>query len=243
MVMMKRDLGELLVEKRVITPEQLQKARQVQQTTRNSDLGRVLVDLGFINETVALQAKAASQGLQFVDLSTFSVDASAVNVVPGHVATRHNVLPIQKTDRVLTVATSNPGDVFAQDDVRLASGLQVQWVVALPDALQEAITKHYGGSTGGAIQSVSANGGSENGMALGGSDFLNAMNEVQNRGAQVGEDGGVDEDVVNAAPIIRIAQHDDPAGGQETAPRDIHIEPGERQRRASATGSTACSTR
>src|SRR5207253_3781872 len=120
MVMMKRDLGELLVEKRVITPEQLQKARQVQQTTRNSDLSRVLVDLGFINETVALQAKAAAQGLSYVDLATFPVESSAVNVVPTHIAQRHKVLPIQKREKVLTVATSNPGDVFAQDDVRLA---------------------------------------------------------------------------------------------------------------------------
>src|SRR4029079_10178096 len=92
------------------------------------------------------------QGLQYVDLTTFTVDSSAINVVPSHVATRHNVLPIQKTDRVLTVATSNPGDVFAQDDVRLASGLQVQWVVASPDALQEAISKHYGGAPRGALR-------------------------------------------------------------------------------------------
>jgi len=225
MVMMKRDLGELLVEKRVITPEQLQKARHTQQTTRNSDLGRVLVDLGFITETVALQAKAAAQGLQYVDLTTFSVDSSAVNICPSHVATRHNVLPIQKTDRVLTVATSNPGDVFAQDDVRLATGLQVQWVVAAPDALQEAITKHYGGSTAGAIQSVSANGNAENGMSLGGSDFVNAMNSVANRGAEVGDDGGVDEDVVNAAPIIRIA-HTIIQQAVKDAASDIHIEPG-----------------
>ena len=81
MVMMKRDLGELLVEKRVISPEQLQKARQVQQTTRQSDLAPVLIDLGFIDETTALKAKAAAQGLSFVDLGSFSVDSSAVNIV------------------------------------------------------------------------------------------------------------------------------------------------------------------
>src|SRR5713226_7859164 len=107
MVMMKRDLGELLVEKRVISPEQLQKARQVQHTTRQSDLARVLIDLGFIDETTALKAKAAAQGLSFVDLGSYSVDSSAVNIVPAHIAQRHSVLPIQKTDRLLTVATAN----------------------------------------------------------------------------------------------------------------------------------------
>ncbi len=187
MVMMKRDLGELLVERRFITPEQLQRARQVQQTTRQSDLARVLVDLGFVTETVALQAKAASQGLQYVDLANFSVDSSAVNVVPGHIATRHNVLPISKTDKVVTVATATPGDVFAQDDVRLASGLTVQWVIAAPDALAEGIAKHYGGSAGGAITSITPSAaGSENGMSLSSADMAHMISQVQNRGADVG---------------------------------------------------------
>jgi type IV pilus assembly protein PilB len=223
--MMKRDLGELLVEKRVITPEQLQKARQVQQSTRQSDLARVLVDLGFLNETVALQAKAASQGLQYVDLANFSVDSSAVNVCPPNIAIRHKVLPISKTDKVVTVATATPGDVFAQDDVRLATGLQVQWVIAAPDALEEGIAKHYGGATGGSIVSVSnTNGGGDAGMSLAGTDFQHAISQVQNRGADVGDDAGTDEDVVNAAPIIRIA-HTVIQQAVKDGASDIHVEP------------------
>ena len=226
MVMMKRDLGELLVERRFITPEQLQRARQVQQTTRQSDLARVLVDLGFVTETVALQAKAASQGLQYVDLANFSVDSSAVNVVPGHIATRHNVLPISKTDKVVTVATATPGDVFAQDDVRLASGLTVQWVIAAPDALAEGIAKHYGGSAGGAITSITPSAaGSENGMSLSSADMAHMISQVQNRGADVGDDAGVDEDLFNAAPIIRIAHTIIQQAVRDDA-SDIHVEPG-----------------
>jgi type IV pilus assembly protein PilB len=223
--MMKRDLGELLVERRVITPEQLQKARQVQQQTRNTDLSRVLVDLGFITETVALQAKAASQGLQYVDLSNFSVEASAVNVVPPNIAMRHKVLPIQKRDRVLTVATGNPGDVFAQDDVRLASGCQVQWVIASPDAIEEGLNKHYGGSTGGAVTPVSG-GGSENGVSLSGSDFASLVGQVQQRDVQAGESAGVDDDIrdADAAPIIRIA-HTVIQQAVKDGASDIHIEP------------------
>jgi type IV pilus assembly protein PilB len=225
MVMMKRDLGELLVERRVITPDQLQKARQVQQQNRNPDLASVLVDLEFITETVALQAKAASQGLQYVDLANFSVEASAVNVVPPNIAMRHKVLPIQKRDRVLTVATSNPGDVFAQDDVRLASGCQVQWVLAAPDAIEDGLHKHYGGSAGGAVTSVTAsNGGGEGAVSLSGGDFMDAVNKVENRGAQVGDDDSVDEDVINAAPIIKIAHMLIQQAVKDQA-SDIHIEP------------------
>jgi len=224
MVMMKRDLGELLVERRVITPEQLQKARQVQQQSPKSDLSLILVELGFITETVALQAKAAAQGLQYVDLSNFAVESSAVNVVPTHIAQRHKVLPIQKRDKVLTVATATPGDVFAQDDVRLASGLQVQWVIASPDAIEEGLHKHYGGSSGGAITSVTSNSGSENGLSLSGGDFMSAVNSVEAKAAQVGEDGGTDEDVINAAPIIKIAHMLIQQAVKDGA-SDIHIEP------------------
>jgi type IV pilus assembly protein PilB len=226
--MMKRDLGELLVERRVITQEQLQKARQIQQQTRQSDLTHVLVDLGFINETVALQAKAASQGLQYVDLASFAVDSSAVNVVPAHIATRHKVLPIQKRDRVLTVATSNPGDVFAQDDVRLASGCQVQWVVALPDAIEDALHKHYGGSTaGGAITPVSGGNGSgaDAGMSLGGADFMSAINSVEDRTSGLGSAADDADNLHEQAPIIRIAHTVIQQAVKDQA-SDIHIEPG-----------------
>jgi type IV pilus assembly protein PilB len=225
--MMKRELGELLVEKRVITPEQLQKARQVQQQTRGSDLARVLVDLGIITETIALQAKAAAQGLQYVDLANFSVDSSAVNVCPPNVATRHKVLPISKTDKVVTVATATPGDVFAQDDVRLSTGLQVQWVVAAPDALEEAIAKHYGGSVGGAITPVTTTngGGGDGGMSLGGRDFLDVVNQVQPRGTDdIDSVGGTDDNVHETAPIIRIA-HTVIQQAVKDGASDIHVEP------------------
>jgi type IV pilus assembly protein PilB len=228
MVMMKRDLGELLVERRVITAEQLQKARQVQQSTRQSDLSRVLVDLGYVTEKVGLQAKAAVQGLSFVDLENFPVEASAVNVVSPHIARRHKVLPIQKRDSTLTVATSNPGDVFAQDDVRLASGLQVQWVVALPGAIEEGLSKHYGGSAGGqAITNVVPSAeGSENGVSLGGSEFMSMVNSVENRMTGSSEDSGdlSDEDLSRFAPIIRIA-HTLLQQAVNNDASDIHLEP------------------
>jgi type IV pilus assembly protein PilB len=129
---------------------------------------------------------------------------------------------------VLTVATANPGDVFAQDDVRLASDLQVKWVVALPDAIQEAVAKHYGGSAGGAITSVSGNpAAAENGggMSLGGADFMSAVNSVQVRGTEVSDDVTTDDNIHEAAPIIRIA-HTVIQQAVRDGASDIHIEPG-----------------
>src|SRR5713226_7359697 len=122
------DFGEFLVERRLITREQLQEARLVQQHTREPSLLQVLVELEFITENQAmlgltaenqaLQSRAAFIGLQYVDLTNVSIDPIALNVVPPNVATRHRVLPIERQGHILVVATARPGDVFADDDVR-----------------------------------------------------------------------------------------------------------------------------
>jgi type IV pilus assembly protein PilB len=94
-------------------------------------------------ERGAMLAIAARYGLLFVDLDDEPIDPVAVNVVPSHIAQRHNLMPIQERGRVLTVATSYPGDLFAQDDVYLASHLEVQWVVATPTAIRRARARYY----------------------------------------------------------------------------------------------------
>src|SRR5436853_675997 len=114
MVMMKRDVGELLAAKQIITPEQLQKAREVAKSTRG-DIARVLVDLNFASEKDVLEAKAEASGTRFVDLPTFTIDPSAVNVCPAHLASRYNVIPIVKDAKMLTVAMADPGNIMAID--------------------------------------------------------------------------------------------------------------------------------
>jgi type IV pilus assembly protein PilB len=149
------DLGKLLVEQGNITPEQLLRARAVRRPIRGSDLARVLIDLGFITETAALHAKAAviaavqalaaSHGIPYIELDSFGVDPAAVSILPADVARSHRVFPVTASDLALTVATSDPENRYAEEEVRLASGLQVRWVVALRDAIERAIARYYGG--------------------------------------------------------------------------------------------------
>jgi type IV pilus assembly protein PilB len=223
MVMMKRDVGELLAARGVITPQQLQKAREVAKTTRG-DIGRVLVDLNFATETDVMKAKAEAAGIRFVDLATFQIDPSAINVVPGHLAMRHQVCPLVKDAQVLTVATANPQDVFAMDDLRLASGLKVQPVLASLDAIQEALGKHYsGGSTNGSATLPSATEGT-----FGGMDFKKALTEYQgNAGAGQDDEALQDAKIADEAPIIRIA-HTIIQQAVRDGASDIHVEPDRR---------------
>jgi type IV pilus assembly protein PilB len=225
--MMKRDVGELLAAKRTITPEQLQKARDVAKTTRG-DIGRVIMDLNFASEKDVMEARAEAQGIRFVDLATFTIDPSAINVVPAHLANRHNVCPLVKDARVLTVAMADPSNVFAMDDLRLASGLQIQPVLAAPDAIQEAISKHYGSGgsgNGGASLAPTATAAGE---GMGGALWQKALAEYQgNSSSALDEETGEALKLAEEAPIIRIA-HTVIQQAVKDGASDIHVEPGQR---------------
>jgi hypothetical protein len=145
---MEWDLGEFLVERGIITPVQFRKAWQARHQMRQNDLARVLIDLGFITDIVALQALAAMHGLAFIDLDHFDIDPSVLSLLAADVAIRHRIIPVQKTDRVMTFATSNPEHFLPEDNVRLVYGPRVQWVVAAPEAIDTAIARYYGEAAG-----------------------------------------------------------------------------------------------
>ncbi|MGB8651196.1 MAG: hypothetical protein WCD35_11100, partial [Mycobacteriales bacterium] len=124
-----RQLGDILLEGGLVTPEQLNGAVEEQQRLGRS-LGRVLVDLGILTESQLVAALATQIGMRFVDLADFPVDGSAVAKVPDTVCRRHTALPISYEDGKLVVAMADPANVFALDDIRSITGLEVKPVVA-----------------------------------------------------------------------------------------------------------------
>jgi type IV pilus assembly protein PilB len=226
MVMAKRDMGELLVQKRVLTPEQLQKAREHQRTT-GGDLARILVDLEMASERDVLEARATALSLRFIaDLASFNVDQSAVNIVPAQLAIRHKVVPLAKNDRVLSIATANPTDVIALDDLRAASGLQIQPVLALEDHIQEALGKYYAGSRNGAGAAVApAAAGGEGDSSMMSRTFAEAIEKYGPGSATpMDEETAEAAKIADEAPIIRIA-HTVIQQAVRDGASDIHVEP------------------
>jgi type IV pilus assembly protein PilB len=226
MVMAKRDMGELLVQKRVITPEQLQKAREHQRTT-GGDLGAILVDLEIATERDVLDARATAIGIRFIaDLANFNVDQSAVNIVPAQVAIRHKVIPLTKTDQVLSVATANPTDVMALDELRVACGLKIQPVLALEDQIQEALGKHYAGSRNGAGAAVASAGpGGDTETSMMSRTFAEAIEKYGPGSATpMDEESAEAARIADEAPIIRIA-HTVIQQAVRDGASDIHVEP------------------
>jgi len=135
-----KQLGEVLLEEGLVTEAQLLAALDESMASGGS-LGRTLVEIGVLTENQLVRALAAQVGMQFVDLDEHPVDKNAVSLVPGALCRRYTVLPIAVENGALVLATADPGNVMAVDDVRTVSGRPVIPVIASFDNLTRAIDR------------------------------------------------------------------------------------------------------
>jgi type IV pilus assembly protein PilB len=136
-----KKLGEILVEEGLITAEQLERAL-VEQSRTDQLLGRILIDLKMVKESDLMAALAKQIGFRFVDLTEFTIDGSAAGLIPEQVARRYRALPIGYEDSRLLVAMADPANLFALDDIRTITGMDLQPVVATAADIESAIRKY-----------------------------------------------------------------------------------------------------
>jgi type IV pilus assembly protein PilB len=137
-----RQLGDILVDEGLVSHEQVASAVEEQERGGRT-LGRVLVDRGVLTESQLVSALAGQIGLRFVDLTDHQVDTSAVVLVPAAVCRRHTALPIGREDGRLLVAMADPANVFAIDDIRSITGLEVRALVATRADVMAAISRYH----------------------------------------------------------------------------------------------------
>ena len=109
-------IGEILVEKQLITEEQLTRAVAEHQKSKEF-LGQTLIRLGFISEEKLLKILAEQQGLTFLNLRDVKFDDEIIKKMPAKFAWHYKIMPITLKGNVLTVATSNPFDMWSIDDL------------------------------------------------------------------------------------------------------------------------------
>jgi type IV pilus assembly protein PilB len=236
MAMVRKELGEALVAKGVISAEQLAEARDVQRSAPG-DIGRIVVDLGFADEKAVTEVRAETLGLPFVNLSTQRIDPSAVNAIPEHIAKRHKVIPIAKNGNKLIVAVVNPNDPFAVQDIKLASGAQqVAIVLATEDDVMDAIDRMYKSGGSSIVEpGPASNDANVAPSAPGQSPALSAEFRQAIAGYGAREDIAEEDTesiakVSEEAPIIRIANTIIQQAIRDNA-SDIHVEPDKRSLR------------
>ncbi|NDD27277.1 MAG: type IV-A pilus assembly ATPase PilB [Proteobacteria bacterium] len=139
----KKDLGELLVDDKLITEKQLQKA--VEQSKKTSDsLQRTLVSMGYVTEKDITEVVGKQMGVGFIDLDSYDLDPELARSVPEHLAQRYKVIPVGQKDNKLTLAMVDPLNVIAIDDIRLITGFDIDPVIATEESILKAINRQFG---------------------------------------------------------------------------------------------------
>ena len=141
-------LGELLIEKELITPDQLQQAL-AQQSAKGGRLGYQLTKMGFVSEEDLTRFLSEQYGVPSVNLSEINVDPEVIKLFPYEIAKKYIVFPIKRTGSILTLAMSDPSNIFAMDDIKFMTGYNVEAIIAADSAIIESIKRYYGkGGTG-----------------------------------------------------------------------------------------------
>jgi type IV pilus assembly protein PilB len=151
-------IGELLLKEKRITPEQLQEALNYQKAS-GGKLGLNLVRLGFVKDEEITALLSRQYGVPSIDLGDFEIDQSVVKLIPADTAQKYQILPLSRAGATLTIAMTDPTNVFAMDDIKFMTGYNVEPVVASESALMEAIARYYNLSA----KALSGNNGNGNG--------------------------------------------------------------------------------
>jgi len=138
-------LGEILIKESLITQDQLQKALEFQRSN-GGKLGSCLTKMGFITDDDITGVLSRQYGVPSINLKYYEIDPTVIKLIPQDTATRYQVIPLSRVGSVLTIAMTDPTNVFAMDDIKFMTGFNVEPVVASESAIGEAIVRFYGGS-------------------------------------------------------------------------------------------------
>ena len=242
---MSAKLGEILVRENLISPQCLREALD-HQREHGGRLGFNLVKLGFVSDDMITAVLSRHYGIPSVNLELFSIEPSVLRLIPQEVAQKHSVLPLSRVGATLTLAMVDPTNVFALDDVKFMTGLNVEPVVVAEGSVQLAIAKYYGSSREIELSSVgddSPDKAARNGNGHGGGitkDDLVSLDSIdfdteQTEDVEVLEDNEeIDLTALSRmsedAPVVRLVNVllvDSLRRGAS----DIHVEPYEKELR------------
>ncbi|MEG0382631.1 MAG: ATPase, T2SS/T4P/T4SS family [Christensenella sp.] len=135
-------IGQLLLNERLITSEQLEAALEIQKKTGKL-IGDILIDKGFVSELAFTKALAKRLKTTFVDLAGTRIDSAAVHMIDEEYARENDVIAIDKKNSTLVVAMSNPMNFRIIEDVRIDTGMDIVPVIATVSSIREAVGKYY----------------------------------------------------------------------------------------------------
>jgi type IV pilus assembly protein PilB len=215
-------LGEILVEERLITAEQLANALK-HQKSQGGRLGKSLVNLGYVVDDDLMSALSREFGVPSINLAYFEIEPEIAKLIPIETATKYEVVPLAKSGSSLTVAMVDPTNVFAMDQIKFMTGFNIEPIVASETAILEAINKHFG-----SIEEVERKKDIEDLVSFideGGTDNVELEAEDQETVSFEALEKAAEE-----APVIRLVNYI-LSDAVKRGASDIHLEPYEKEYR------------
>src|SRR5262245_27933869 len=228
-------IGELLLKEKRITPEQLQQALNAQKAS-GGKLGFNLVKMGFVKDEEITGLLSKQYGVPSINLTQFEIDSAVVKLIPADTAQKYQVIPLSRAGATLTIAMTDPTNVFAMDDSKFMTGYNVAPVVAWEAAVVEAIRRYYPSNVKSTAVTAAAvaSGPSTLEMASKGLEELQAtlddagdvevLEELQEISAEALAKQGEDAPVVRLVNVVLMS-------AIQKGASDIHIEPYEKELR------------
>jgi general secretion pathway protein E/type IV pilus assembly protein PilB len=206
-------IGEILLEKGKLTPEHLQSALAARKSPHDR-IDRILVKMGYVDEWDVLEVLGEQMSIDVVDLSEKEIDVNLLKTIPPKLVHKRGLIPIEKTEDTLRVATADPYDITAFDELRMLTGhrLKIEPVLASESEIQRLIRQHFG---------------------VGGSTIDEMIGEEQQDGSGDGDvellsdsiDENADaEEMAQEATVVKLV-NDILAEAIRDGASDIHIEP------------------
>jgi len=140
--------GDFLVRLGILTADQLKRALP-EQKQRGERLEQTLIRLKYASEEKIMQCLADYFSLPFIDLNNYLIDEKVIEIIPEEMARRHMLVPLFAIGNTITVAMSNPLNIFALDAVKNRTKTDVEVVISTEEKIQKAIDKHYGATVAG----------------------------------------------------------------------------------------------
>ncbi len=227
-------IGELLLKEKRITAEQLQEALSYQRSN-GGKLGANLVKLAFVKEEEITSLLSKQYGVPSISLNQFEIDPAVIKLVPSETAHKYQIIPLSRVGATLTIAMTDPTNVFALDDLKFMTGYNVEPVVAWETAVADAIQKYYGTPGGGKNnQKIVETAPGESALDMAAramqempmldADDVEVLDEVDEISAEALTRQGEEAPVVKLVNVILMSAISKGAS-------DIHVEPYEKEYR------------
>jgi type IV pilus assembly protein PilB len=145
---LKENLIEILLQNKLVTQEQLDKALEIQKR-KASSLRRVLVEEKIVSEEELLSLLSNRLYIPTLHLAKYRFDPEIINLIPVHTARQYSVIPLSRIANTITVAMADPLNIFALDDLKTITGCEVDIVLSSEEEILKAIEAQYSGAAKG----------------------------------------------------------------------------------------------